>query len=138
MSLAQAKVPVVVASSLIFLVLGVVGGSLATHVYGDPWEGKKPKISSDADGTPTEGRQRMAPGGGPGGGGPGGGGRGGPGGFGGGPGGFGGGPGGGGPGGPGMSSASQSITAWVERTYTATTIGGVTVYDLTANVQAQQ
>ena len=53
------------------------------------------------------------------------------GGFGGGPG--GGGPGGGGPGGgPGgaSSSTSQSITAWVEANFTATTIGGVTVYDL--------
>jgi 4-amino-4-deoxy-L-arabinose transferase-like glycosyltransferase len=42
----------------------------------------------------------------------------------------GGGPGGGGPGGGG-SSAAQAITSWVESTYTATTIGGVTAYDLT-------
>jgi len=49
------------------------------------------------------------------------------------------GPGGpGGPGGPATSSSSQAITSWVESTYTATTIGGVTVYDLTANVQPQQ
>ncbi len=49
-----------------------------------------------------------------------------------------GGPGGraGGPGGgPAQSSASRAITAWVESTYTATTIGRVTVYDLTANIQ---
>jgi 4-amino-4-deoxy-L-arabinose transferase-like glycosyltransferase len=47
-------------------------------------------------------------------------------------GGTGGGP-GGGPGGPGAGSASSSaITTWVEQTFTATTIGGVTVYDLTA------
>jgi len=50
-------------------------------------------------------------------------------------GGFGGGP-GGGPGGG--SSSSRAIATWVESTFTATTIGGVTVYDLTANVQAQQ
>jgi 4-amino-4-deoxy-L-arabinose transferase-like glycosyltransferase len=37
------------------------------------------------------------------------------------------------PGGPGGgSSQSQAITAWVQATYTASTIGGVTVYDLTA------
>src|SRR6185437_10599123 len=42
-------------------------------------------------------------------------------------GGFGGGP-GGGPGGG--SSTSSAITAWVESTYTATTVGGVAVYDL--------
>ena len=40
---------------------------------------------------------------------------------------------GGGPGGgPGMSGASSSITSWVESTFTATTVGGVTVYDLTS------
>ena len=44
----------------------------------------------------------------------------------------------GGFGGPGASSAAQQINAWVTSTYTATTIGGVTVYDLTANVQPQQ
>ena len=39
----------------------------------------------------------------------------------------------GGFGGPGGGSASSSaITSWVEQTFTATTIGGVTVYDLTA------
>ena len=44
-------------------------------------------------------------------------------------GGFSGGPGGG----PSSGSASSSaITSWVEQTFTATTIGGVTVYDLTA------
>jgi len=54
------------------------------------------------------------------------------GGFGGGPGGgFGGGPGGGFGGGPGGgSSTSSAIAAWVESTYTATTVGGVAVYDL--------
>ena len=42
----------------------------------------------------------------------------------------GGGPGGqGGPGG--ASSTSSAITSWVESTFTATTVGGVTVYDLT-------
>ncbi|MDQ1699256.1 MAG: hypothetical protein QOG34_1119, partial [Frankiaceae bacterium] len=46
---------------------------------------------------------------------------------------------GGGPGGgPGVSSTSQAITSWVQSTFTSTTIGGVTVYDLTANVQPQQ
>ena len=44
----------------------------------------------------------------------------------------------GGPGGPATSSSSQAIVAWVESTFSATTIGGVTVYDLTANVQAHQ
>jgi 4-amino-4-deoxy-L-arabinose transferase-like glycosyltransferase len=44
---------------------------------------------------------------------------------------------GGGPGGPATSSTSQAITSWVESTFTATTVGGVTVYDLTANVQPQ-
>jgi len=37
----------------------------------------------------------------------------------------------GGPGGG--SAASSAITSWVEQTFTATTIGGVTVYDLTAS-----
>jgi 4-amino-4-deoxy-L-arabinose transferase-like glycosyltransferase len=46
---------------------------------------------------------------------------------------------GGGPGGgPGMASTSQAITSWVQSTFSSTTIGGVTVYDLTANVQPQQ
>jgi 4-amino-4-deoxy-L-arabinose transferase-like glycosyltransferase len=38
----------------------------------------------------------------------------------------------GGTGGPGgsASSAMSAITAWVQSTYTATTVGGVTVYDL--------
>ncbi len=44
-------------------------------------------------------------------------------------GGMGGGPGGGGPGGGGSGTASQ-ITSWVEANFTATTVGGVTVYDL--------
>jgi hypothetical protein len=36
-------------------------------------------------------------------------------------------------GGPGAGSASASaISSWVEQTFTATTVGGVTVYDLTA------
>lgn len=40
---------------------------------------------------------------------------------------------GGGAGGQGNSTSSGSaITAWVEAKYTATTIGGTTVYDLTA------
>jgi hypothetical protein len=30
------------------------------------------------------------------------------------------------------SSASQEIAAWVQATFTATTVGGTTVYDLTA------
>jgi 4-amino-4-deoxy-L-arabinose transferase-like glycosyltransferase len=34
-------------------------------------------------------------------------------------------------GGPGVSGASSAITSWVESTFTATTVGGVTVYDLT-------
>jgi 4-amino-4-deoxy-L-arabinose transferase-like glycosyltransferase len=33
----------------------------------------------------------------------------------------------------GGSSTTSQITAWVEANYTATTIGGVTVYDLTAS-----
>jgi 4-amino-4-deoxy-L-arabinose transferase-like glycosyltransferase len=46
---------------------------------------------------------------------------------------------GGGPGGPGGGSrTSQAITAWVQSTFTSTSIGGVAVYDLTANVQAQR
>jgi hypothetical protein len=41
--------------------------------------------------------------------------------------------GGGGPGGGGAGSASASaISAWVQQTFTAKTIGGMTVYDLTA------
>jgi len=44
----------------------------------------------------------------------------------------GGGPGGGGPGGgAGGGSANSEITSWVESHYTATTVGGQTVYDLT-------
>lgn len=40
---------------------------------------------------------------------------------------------GGGPGGAGSSTDDASlITSWVESHFTATTIGGVTVYDLTA------
>ncbi|WP_366557217.1 hypothetical protein [Pseudonocardia sp. SCN 73-27] len=38
---------------------------------------------------------------------------------------------GGGPGG-GSDSTSSQIAAWVEATFTATTVGGQTVYDLTA------
>jgi len=41
-----------------------------------------------------------------------------------------GGPGGGGPGG-GTSSTSGQIASWVQSHYTAQTIGGVTLYDLT-------
>jgi hypothetical protein len=36
----------------------------------------------------------------------------------------------GGPGGPGASGAASAITSWVESTFTSTTVGGVTVYDL--------
>ncbi len=43
----------------------------------------------------------------------------------------GGGFGGGGPGGPGASRASSAIASWVEATFTPTTVGGATVYDLT-------
>ncbi len=39
---------------------------------------------------------------------------------------------GGGPGGQGGSGSASEITAWVQATYTATTIGGTTVYDLTS------
>ena len=39
---------------------------------------------------------------------------------------------GGGRGGVGSSSSSNAITSWVEAHYTAKTVGGVTVYDLTA------
>ncbi len=35
-------------------------------------------------------------------------------------------------GGTGGSNASAEISAWVAATFTATTVGGVTVYDLTA------
>jgi hypothetical protein len=31
-----------------------------------------------------------------------------------------------------MSGASSAISNWVQSTFTATTVGGVTVYDLTA------
>jgi hypothetical protein len=48
----------------------------------------------------------------------------------GGPGGFDGGPGGKGPGGGG--GASSEIGAWVAKTFATTTVGGVTVYDLTS------
>jgi 4-amino-4-deoxy-L-arabinose transferase-like glycosyltransferase len=40
--------------------------------------------------------------------------------------------GGNGAGGPGGSSSSSAIASWVEQHFTATTVGGVTVYDLTA------
>src|SRR5205807_1299064 len=62
---------------------------------------------------------------------------GGPGGGPGGPGGPGGGPGGPGlRGGPGTSATSTSarITSWVEATFRSTTVGGVTLYDLTAPI----
>ena len=39
--------------------------------------------------------------------------------------------GGGGPGGAGASASSRAIESWVEATFTATTVGSVTVYDLT-------
>lgn len=39
---------------------------------------------------------------------------------------------GGGPGGTGGSGASSEITAWVQANFTAQTVGGTTVYDLTA------
>jgi 4-amino-4-deoxy-L-arabinose transferase-like glycosyltransferase len=52
----------------------------------------------------------------------------GPGGFGGGPDGFGGGPGGGG------SSTGSAISSWVQSHFTHTTVGGVTLYDLTSPV----
>jgi hypothetical protein len=45
---------------------------------------------------------------------------------------------GGGFGGRGVStggSTASSITSWVERTFTATTVGGVTVYDLSGGVE---
>jgi hypothetical protein len=38
---------------------------------------------------------------------------------------------GGGPGGAGGSASSRAIASWVESTFAATTVGGVTVYDLT-------
>jgi 4-amino-4-deoxy-L-arabinose transferase-like glycosyltransferase len=38
---------------------------------------------------------------------------------------------GGGRGGPGVSNASSAISSWVQQTFTAATVGGVTVYDLT-------
>ena len=37
----------------------------------------------------------------------------------------------GGPGGQGGSGTASQITSWVESTYTAKTVDGVTVYDLT-------
>ncbi len=37
--------------------------------------------------------------------------------------------------GPGGASTSSAITSWVESNFTARTVGGVTVYDLTASVQ---
>ena len=40
--------------------------------------------------------------------------------------------GGGGGGGVGSSASSTAIARWVESTFTATTVGGVTVYDLAA------
>jgi len=39
--------------------------------------------------------------------------------------------GGGGPGSAGTSSSASEITAWVQQNFTATTVGGVTIYDLT-------
>jgi hypothetical protein len=39
---------------------------------------------------------------------------------------------GGGMGGGGSDASSSQITSWVEQTFTSTTIGGVTVYDLTS------
>jgi len=39
--------------------------------------------------------------------------------------------GGGGPGSAGTSSTAHEITAWVQQNFAATTVGGVTVYDLT-------
>ncbi|MBM9505811.1 ArnT family glycosyltransferase [Actinacidiphila acididurans] len=44
--------------------------------------------------------------------------------------------GGGGFGGPGSSGTASQITSWVEAHYKATTIGGTTVYDLTAATQS--
>ncbi|HXH97781.1 MAG TPA: hypothetical protein VNH40_11275, partial [Gaiellaceae bacterium] len=41
--------------------------------------------------------------------------------------------GGNGAGGPGGSSSSSAIASWVEQHFTATTVGGVTVYDLTTS-----
>jgi hypothetical protein len=44
----------------------------------------------------------------------------------------------GGPGGGGLSaggSTSSAITSWVKATFTATTVDGVTLYDLSAGVQ---
>jgi hypothetical protein len=38
----------------------------------------------------------------------------------------------GGQGGPGRSGSASAITSWVKAHYTARTIGGETVYDLTA------
>jgi hypothetical protein len=43
---------------------------------------------------------------------------------------------GGGRGGPGVSNSSSAISSWVQQTFTATTVGGVTVYDLTASVSS--
>jgi hypothetical protein len=40
--------------------------------------------------------------------------------------------GGNGPGGGGRSASASAISAWVTQTFSAKTIGGVTVYDLTA------
>ncbi len=37
-----------------------------------------------------------------------------------------------GKGGPSVSGSSSEITAWVEANFTATTVDGVTLYDLTA------
>jgi 4-amino-4-deoxy-L-arabinose transferase-like glycosyltransferase len=49
-------------------------------------------------------------------------------------GGFGGGP-GGAPGGGSTSSTSSAITSWVQQNFTAKTVGGVTVYDLSSGVR---
>jgi hypothetical protein len=91
MSVAQAKVPTVIASSLLCLILGAAGGVIGAHFLGDPLAEKKVAAAPAGDAVPDD---SAPPGGGRGG--PGGGARGGPGG----PGGGGrGGPGGGGPGG---------------------------------------
>ncbi len=39
----------------------------------------------------------------------------------------------GGPGAGGGSSSSSAITSWVEQNFASTTVGGVTVYDLTSS-----
>ena len=44
--------------------------------------------------------------------------------------------GGGGPGSSSTSSTASQITAWVQQNFTATTVGGITVYDLTTPTAA--